>query len=152
MVPAPVKHRLGNNSIMPLMKHVATEELIEVRADVWLWAARMYKTRSLAKQAIDGGKVDVNGGGCKPAKAVHVGDSIRLTRGEERLEVEILALSEKRGPASAAQALYRETEASRTAREQLREQRRLSGEGLNHPPKRPNKQERRELRRLKDSS
>ncbi len=134
------------------MKHVATEELIEVRADVWLWAARMYKTRSLAKQAIDGGKVDVNGGGCKPAKAVHAGDSIRLTRGEERLEVEILALSEKRGPASAAQALYRETEASRTAREQLREQRRLSGEGLNHPPKRPNKQERRELRRLKDSS
>ena len=152
MVPEPVKHWLGNNSIMPLMKHVATEELIEVRADVWLWAARMYKTRSLAKQAIDGGKVDVNGGGCKPAKAVHAGDSIRLTRGEERLEVEILALSEKRGPASAAQALYRETEASRTAREQLREQRRLSGEGLNHPPKRPNKQERRELRRLKDSS
>jgi ribosome-associated heat shock protein Hsp15 len=152
MVPEPVKHRLGNNSIMPLMKHVATEELIEVRADVWLWAARMYKTRSLAKQAIDGGKVDVNGGGCKPAKAVHAGDSIRLTRGEERLEVEILALTEKRGPASAAQVLYRETEASRTAREQLREQRRLSGEGLNHPPKRPNKQERRELRRLKDSS
>ena len=152
MVPEPVKHRLGNNLIMPLMKHVATEELIEVRADVWLWAARMYKTRSLAKQAIDGGKVDVNGGGCKPAKAVHAGDSIRLTRGEERLEVEILALTEKRGPASAAQVLYRETEASRTAREQLREQRRLSGEGLNHPPKRPNKQERRELRRLKDSS
>lgn len=152
MVPEPVKHPLGNNSIMPLMKHVATEELIEVRADVWLWAARMYKTRSLAKQAIDGGKVDVNGGGCKPAKAVHAGDSIRLTRGEERLEVEILALTEKRGPASAAQVLYRETEASRTAREQLREQRRLSGEGLNHPPKRPNKQERRELRRLKDSS
>jgi ribosome-associated heat shock protein Hsp15 len=152
MVPEPVKHRLGNNSIMPLMKHVATEELIEVRADVWLWAARMYKTRSLAKQAIDGGKVDVNGGGCKPAKAVHAGDSIRLTRGEERLEVEILALTEKRGPASAAQVLYRETEPSRTAREQLREQRRLSGEGLNHPPKRPNKQERRELRRLKDSS
>jgi ribosome-associated heat shock protein Hsp15 len=152
MVPEPVKNPLGNNSIMPLMKHVATEELIEVRADVWLWAARMYKTRSLAKQAIDGGKVDVNGGGCKPAKAVHAGDSIRLTRGEERLEVEILALTEKRGPASAAQVLYRETEASRTAREQLREQRRLSGEGLNHPPKRPNKQERRELRRLKDSS
>lgn len=134
------------------MKHAATEELTEVRADVWLWAARMYKTRSLAKQAIDGGKVDVNGAGCKPAKTLHVGDRVRLTRGEERLELEILALSEQRGPASAAQLLYRETEASRTAREQVREQRRLSGAGLNRPPTRPNKQERRELRRLKDSS
>jgi ribosome-associated heat shock protein Hsp15 len=137
---------------MPPMKHATIEEPNEVRADVWLWAARMYKTRSLAKQAIDGGKVDVNGAGCKPAKAVHVGDSIRLTRGEERLELEILALSEQRGPASAAQLLYRETEASRTAREQARELRRLSGAGLNRPPTRPNKQERRELRRLKDSS
>jgi ribosome-associated heat shock protein Hsp15 len=137
---------------MPPMKHATIEEPSEVRADVWLWAARMYKTRSLAKQAIDGGKVDVNGAGCKPAKAVHVGDSVRLTRGEERLELEILALSEQRGPASAAQVLYRETEASRTAREQVREQRRLSGAGLNRPPTRPNKQERRELRRLKDSS
>ena len=134
------------------MTHAATGPLNEVRADVWLWAARMYKTRSLAKQAIDGGKVDVNGAGCKPAKAVHVGDSIRLTRGEERLELEIIALSEQRGPATAAQLLYRETDASRIAREQLREQRRLSGAGLNRPPTRPNKQERRELRRLKDSS
>lgn len=144
--------RVGNDSIMPPMKHVTTEALIEIRADVWLWAARMYKTRSLAKQAIDGGKVDVNGGGCKAAKAVRVGDRIRLTRGEERLDLEILALSEQRGPASAAQTLYRETEASRVAREEAREQRRLSGAGLNHPSKRPNKQERRELRRLKDSS
>jgi ribosome-associated heat shock protein Hsp15 len=134
------------------MKHAMHEELTEVRADVWLWAARMYKTRSLAKQAIDGGKVDVNGAGCKPAKGLHVGDSVRLTRGEERLELEILALSEQRGPASVAQMLYRETDASRAAREQIREQRRLSGAGLNRPPTRPNKQERRELRRLKDSS
>lgn len=144
--------RVDNDSIMPLMKHVTTEDLIEIRADVWLWAARVYKTRSLAKQAIDGGKVDVNGGGCKAAKAVRVGDRIRLTRGEERLDLEILALSAQRGPAGIAQTLYRETEASRLAREEARERRRLSGAGLNHPPKRPNKQERRELRRLKDSS
>jgi ribosome-associated heat shock protein Hsp15 len=137
---------------MPPMNHATHEARSEVRADVWLWAARMYKTRSLAKQAIDGGKVDVNGAGCKPSKAVHVGDTVRLTRGEERLELEILALSEQRGPASAAQLLYRETEASRTAREQAHELRRLSGAGLNRPPTRPNKQERRELRRLKDSS
>lgn len=128
------------------MKHATHEPLTEVRADVWLWAARMYKTRSLAKQAIDGGKVTVNGAGCKPSKVLHVGDQVRLTRGEERLELEILALSEQRGPASVAQALYRETEAGRLAREQ----RRLSGAGLNHPPTRPNKQQRRELRRLKD--
>ncbi|MFK2900864.1 RNA-binding protein [Dyella jejuensis] len=124
--------------------------LAAVRADIWLWAARMYKTRSLAKQAIDGGKVDINGAGCKPAKTLHVGDRVRLTRGEERLELEVLALSEQRGPASVAQTLYRETEASLRAREQMREQRRLSGEGLNHPASRPNKQERRELRRLKE--
>jgi ribosome-associated heat shock protein Hsp15 len=124
--------------------------MVAVRADVWLWAARMFKTRSLAKQAIDGGKVEVNGGGCKPSKTVHVGDTVRLTRGEERLELEILALSEQRGPASVAQLLYRETETSRTIREQARELRRLSGAGLNRPPTRPNKQQRRELRRLKD--
>ncbi|HTV84140.1 MAG TPA: S4 domain-containing protein [Dyella sp.] len=134
------------------MTHATTEALNQARADVWLWAARMYKTRSLAKQAIDGGKVEVNGAGCKPAKVLHVGDSIRLTRGEERLELQVLALCERRGPASAAQLLYRETDASRAAREQAREQRRLSGAGLNRPPTRPNKQERRELRRLKDSS
>lgn len=137
---------------MPLMNHVTHETSTEVRADLWLWAARMYKTRSLAKQAIDGGKVDVNGAGCKPSKTLHVGDTVRLTRGEERLELEILALSEQRGPASVAQLLYRETEASSTAREQARELRRLSGADLNRPPTRPNKQERRELRRLKDSS
>ncbi|GLQ87604.1 RNA-binding S4 domain-containing protein [Dyella flagellata] len=132
------------------MKHAPDEILSEVRADVWLWAARMYKTRSLAKQAMEGGKVDVNGAGCKPSKALHVGDRLRLTRGEERLELEILALGEQRGPASVAQTLYRETEASRLAREQARESRRLSGAGLSRPATRPNKQQRRELRRLKD--
>jgi len=142
-----ITRRFADNATM---KHVTHEPLTEVRADVWLWAARMYKTRSLAKQAIEGGKVDVNSAGCKPSKALHVGDRVRLTRGEERLELEILALAEQRGPASMAQTLYRETEASRLAREQAREQRRLSGAGLNRPPTRPNKQQRRELRRLKD--
>jgi ribosome-associated heat shock protein Hsp15 len=145
-------HLIASDSIMPPMKHTTNEEQKDVRADVWLWAARMYKTRSMAKQAIEGGKVDVNDAGCKPSKAVHMGDRIRLTRGEERLELEILALSEVRGPAAVAQTLYRETDESKVSREQIREQRRLSGAGLNRPPKRPNKQQRRELRRLKDSS
>ncbi|MGO4701527.1 RNA-binding S4 domain-containing protein [Dyella sp. 2RAB6] len=127
----------------------ASNELTAVRADVWLWAARFFKTRALAKHAIDGGKVDVNDAGCKPAKTLHGGDRLRITRGEERLEVEVLALSERRGPAPAAQALYRETEASLAAREAAREQRRLVG--TVGPLRRPDKQERRELRRLKDS-
>lgn len=119
-----------------------------VRADVWLWAARFFKTRSLAKQAIDGGKIEVDGAGCKPARTLHVGDKLRISRGEERLEVGVLALSDKRGPASVAATLYEETAASRTAREAAREQHRLLG--ANGPPKRPDKQARRELQRLKD--
>ncbi|HEV2680849.1 MAG TPA: RNA-binding S4 domain-containing protein [Rhodanobacter sp.] len=123
--------------------------LTEMRADLWLWAARFYKTRSLAKQAIDGGKIDVNDAGCKPAKALHVGDMLKVTRGEQRLEVEVVALSDKRGPASVAQALYRETEASRVAREAAQEQRQLVG--ASGPLKRPDKHARRDLRRLKDA-
>jgi len=122
--------------------------MTDVRADVWLWAARFFKTRSLAKQAIVGGRIDVNGAGCKPAKTLHAGDRLKIGRGEERLEVEVLALSDRRGPASMAQTLYVETEASRAAREVAREQRRLIG--ADGPPKRPDKQARRELRRLRD--
>ena len=121
---------------------------MEVRADVWLWAARFFKTRDLAKQAIGGGKIDVNGGGCKPAKLLHAGDTLKISRGEERLEVEVLALADRRGPASVAQALYRESETSRLAREVQREQRRLVG--VQAPRQRPDKHARRELRRLKD--
>ena len=99
----------------------------ELRADVWLWAARFFKTRSLARQAIEAGRVEVNDAGCKPAKALHVGDRLQIGRDQERLEVFVLALSARRGPASEAQQLYHETDASRAAREALREQRRLSG-------------------------
>lgn len=123
----------------------------EVRADVWLWAARLFKTRALAKQAIEGGKVDVNDAGCKPAKLLRGGDRLKLSRGEERLEIELLAVSDRRGPASEAQQLYRETEASRQAREAHRERRRLTGANFSHPPGRPDKHARRDLRRLKDS-
>lgn len=134
---------------MPAMNHSHINDTPEVRADVWLWAARFFKTRSLAKQAIEGGKIDVNGGGCKPAKALHVGDRVKISRGEERLEVDVLVLSDKRGPASQAQMLYRETEASSAMREAARQQRQLTG--ASGPLKRPDKHARRELRRLKDS-
>ncbi len=134
---------------MPPMNEADAAGQGEVRVDVWLWAARFFKTRSLAKQAIVGGHVDVNDAGCKPARTLHVGDRLRVTRGEERLEIEVLGLSERRGPASVAQTLYRESEASRKVREDARMQRRMIGAAA--PPKRPDKQARRELRRLKDS-
>ncbi|HEV8306946.1 MAG TPA: RNA-binding S4 domain-containing protein [Methylomirabilota bacterium] len=76
------------------------------RLDRWLWAARFYKSRSLAHAACEGGKVDVNGQAAKPSRAVRVGDRLRLTLGEWRREVVVRGLSERRGPASAAQALY----------------------------------------------
>lgn len=119
-----------------------------VRADVWLWAARFFKTRSLCRDAIDGGKVEHNDAACKPAKPIKPGDRLRVTRGEENFAIEVLAVSEKRGPASVAQTLYRETDASIAAREAAREQRRLIGNV--GPDKRPDKQDRRALRRLKD--
>ena len=132
------------------MTETRNNEAASVRADVWLWAARFFKTRSLAKHAIDGGKVDVNGTGCKPAKALHVGDRLQIGRGEERLEVTVLALSERRGPAPEAQALYRETEASVAAREAARAQRKLGAAGLLRPPSRPDKRSRRQIQQFKD--
>ncbi|WP_077439029.1 RNA-binding S4 domain-containing protein [Rhodanobacter sp. C01] len=120
-----------------------------LRVDVWLWAARFFKTRSLARQAIDGGRIDVNGAGCKPAKLLRVGDRLKIGRGEERLEVDVLALSDKRGPANVAQTLYDETEASRATREAMREQRQLVG--THGPARRPDKHARNQLRRMKDA-
>lgn len=120
----------------------------EVRVDVWLWAARFFKTRSLAKQAIGGGKVELNGASCKAARPVHEGDRLVVRRGEEVMEVEVLGLSEQRGPAPVAQALYRESEASRTAREVARAQRRLMQ--VPRPASRPDKHDRAVLRRWKE--
>jgi ribosome-associated heat shock protein Hsp15 len=127
----------------------ATSEAAELRLDAWLWAARFFKTRSLARHAVETGRVDVNGAGCKPAKALHVGDRLRIGRGQERLEVLVLTLSPRRGPAREARLLYRETEVSVAAREVLREQRRLTGAADDHPPQRPDKQARRQLRKIK---
>jgi ribosome-associated heat shock protein Hsp15 len=126
-----------------------TDEAAAVRLDVWLWAARFFKTRSLAKQAVEGGKVEVNGVAGKPAKALRVGDALRIVRGEERFEVTVLALDERRGPAAQAQRLYAESEASRQARAELRERQRLAG--APGPPTRPDKRARRLIRQWKDS-
>jgi ribosome-associated heat shock protein Hsp15 len=129
---------------------LAGDAAVAVRLDIWLWAARFYKTRSLAKQAIAGGKVEVNQLPGKPARAVHPGDRVQITRGLERFQIDVLAVSEERGSATVAQRLFRETEASRTARLAQIEQRRLLGAGYVKPPGKPDKRARRLIIALGD--
>lgn len=117
-----------------------------VRIDKWLWAARFYKTRSQAAEAVEGGKVEVNGGRAKPAKEVRVGDQLRIRLGPYDHLVMVRALSDRRGSASVAQALYAETPESIAAREKLREQHRLAPAMFVYEEKgRPTKKDRRAL-------
>lgn len=126
------------------------DDTASVRLDLWLWAARFFKTRALAKQAIETGKVEVGGQRAKPARGVRVGDVLHVARLEERFEIEVLALSAVRGPASVAQALYRESDASRLAREQARAQRAAERAGFQPPETKPDKRARRLIRALGD--
>ena len=121
-----------------------------VRLDLWLWAARFFRTRSLAKQAIETGKVDVGGQRAKPSRSVRIGDALVVARGEERFEIEVNALSDMRGPASTAQALYRESDASKLAREQARALRAAERGGFRAPETKPDKRARRLIRALGD--
>lgn len=129
----------------------ASSEARGVRLDIWLWAARMFKTRALAKQAIETGKVEVNAAPVgKPAKLIRIGDSLRVRRGEECFEIEVTGLSEKRGSASVAQTLFGETEASRVAREAERARRNAQRSGYQAPESKPDKRARRLIRALGD--
>jgi ribosome-associated heat shock protein Hsp15 len=122
-----------------------------VRLDKWLWAARFFKTRSLATEAIGGGKVDVNGDRAKPSKAVKPGDEIRLRVGPYEHILIVRQLSERRGPASVAQTLYEETEASRAERERLAAQLKMAPAAFVYEEKgRPTKKDRRDLTRFID--
>jgi ribosome-associated heat shock protein Hsp15 len=121
-----------------------------MRLDLWLWAARFHKTRALAKQAVETGKVEVGGQRAKPARALRVGDALVVQRGDERFEVEVLALSAVRGPASVAQGLYRESDASRLAREAARAVRAAERAGFQPPEGKPDKRARRLIRALGD--
>jgi len=118
----------------------------KVRIDKWLWAARFFKTRSLAAQAVDGGKVHCNGNRVKPARAVHAGDELRIRQGPYELIVLVRALSERRGPASEAVLLYEETPASVAARDALKEQLRV--EPVYEAKGRPTKRDRRHIIRF----
>ena len=121
-----------------------------VRIDKWLWAARFYKTRALATEAVLGGHVHVNGVRVKPAKDVRVGDELQIRIGTVEWVVGVVGLSDKRGPAPVAQALYEETESSREARERQRLQRRLAPPPLGADlGARPTKQDRRRLDALR---
>ena len=126
------------------------ETVPTVRLDLWLWAARFYKTRALAKHAIETGKVDVGGQRAKPSRSVRIGDVLVVARGEERFEIGVVALSDVRGPASIAQTLYRESEASKTAREQTRALRSAERAGFRPPESKPDKRARRLIRALGD--
>lgn len=121
-----------------------------VRIDVWLWAARFFRTRSLAKQAVETGRVEVGGQRPKASRAVRAGDALRVVRGDEVFEVEVLGVSDDRGPAPVAQALYRESEASVAARAEAREVRRAARDGYRPPEQRPDKRARRLIRALGD--
>jgi ribosome-associated heat shock protein Hsp15 len=119
-----------------------------VRIDKWLWAARFYKTRSLAAEAVERGHVLANGQRVKPARNVRIGETIVVQRGDERVELSVRALSETRGPAAIAQQLYDEASASRERRLRLAEARRLAPEPAIAIKGRPSKRDRRELTRL----
>lgn len=121
-----------------------------VRLDLWLWAARFYKNRALSKQAIETGKVEVDGQRAKASRGVKVGDALKITRAEETFEVAVLALSAKRGAASVAQALYEESEASRMARAEAQTQRAAARTGYEAPRTKPDKRARRLIRALGD--
>ena len=121
-----------------------------IRLDKWLWAARFFKTRSLAAEAIGGGKITLNGDRAKPAKPVKLGDEVRVQLGPFQHVVIVRGLSERRGPASVAQTMYEETEASRAARARLAEQLRMAPAGLVYEEKgRPTKRDRREISRFR---
>ena len=120
-----------------------------VRLDKWLWAARFYKTRGLASEAIAGGKVQVNGDRAKRARPVQPGDEIRIRQGPYEHHVMVRALSARRGPASAAAELYEETPASRAAREAMALQLKTLHTAFVSDKGRPTKKDRRELGRLK---
>lgn len=124
-----------------------TDETAKLRIDKWLWAARFFKTRSLAADAIESGKVLVNQVRAKPAKTIAAGDMLEIRAGKFRFEVEVLGLSNKRGGAPEAQKLYRETDDSRAQREALAAQLRVQPQPAFKG--RPTKRERRKIENFK---
>ncbi len=124
----------------------------KVRLDKWLWAARFFKTRALATEAINGGHVHLNGVRVKPSRTVQPGDRMEIRRAREEFEVTVAGVSERRGPANEAVLLYEESETSRTRREALAEQHRLLATAQSAPQRRPDKKARRQIIRFTGKS
>jgi ribosome-associated heat shock protein Hsp15 len=123
----------------------------KLRIDKWLWAARFFKTRALASEAVDGGKVRINGARVKPAKAVNVSDELHIQQGRFELAVTVLGLSARRGPSCEAVKLYRESEESRAAREALMAQLKIEADVMGERKGRPTKRDRRHIVRFVES-
>lgn len=123
--------------------------MTSVRMDKWLWAARFFKTRALAARACELGRITSNGQPAKAARDVHVRDMLQVKNDGGDFQVEVLLLSEVRGPAAVAQTLYRETEASRELRLKQAEERKAMRQFEVLPESRPSKRDRRELNRLR---
>jgi ribosome-associated heat shock protein Hsp15 len=119
--------------------------MLSVRIDKWLWAARFFKTRALAARACGLGRVECNGQPVKPSREVHAGDMLQVTNDGGDFQVEVLLLSEVRGPAPVAQTLYRETEASREQRQKVAAERKAMREFEQLPAGRPSKRDRRKI-------
>lgn len=116
-----------------------------VRLDKWLWAARFFKTRSLAKAAIEGGKVHIGGDRCKVSREVEAGMTLRIRQGWDEFEVVVQGVSEQRGPATQARLLYTETEAGRARREKSAAERKALAASEPSAPERPTKKQRRQI-------
>ncbi len=123
-----------------------------IRIDKWLWAARFFKTRSLASRACELGRIEANGQNVKPSREVRVGDLLRVKNDSGEFQIEVLLLSEMRGPAPVAQTLYRETEASRELRLKLAQERKAMPRFETSTEGRPSKRDRREIARLRGRS
>jgi len=119
--------------------------MTSVRIDKWLWAARFFKTRSLAARACELGRIQSNRQPAKPAREVRIGDMLRVTNDGGDFEVEVLLLSDTRGPASVAQTLYRETDASRELRQKVAAERKAMRQFEELPASRPSKRDRRHI-------
>ena len=119
--------------------------MTSVRIDKWLWAARFFKTRSLAARACELGRIQSNRQPAKPAREVRIGDMLRVTNDGGDFEVEVLLLDDTRGPASVAQTLYRETDASRELRQKVAAERKAMRQFEELPASRPSKRDRRHI-------
>lgn len=127
----------------------STTDYNKVRIDKWLWAARFFKTRSKAKDAVVGGKIHVNGDRVKPARNIRKGDSLAITLSNHRVNVVVKGVTEQRGPAKIAQNLYEETQASIDKRTEQMQQRKLAKVESNASRAKPNRTDRRRLAQLK---